>query len=174
MCPTAVLNKYKKTVCSALLPRKFYLSKELEIVLPLFFWTERPTPCCQGSDSQVVRVCRTSLSRVPGECRYYVYFHKSLKNVNRIFTRRKSPIAYIPVSYAVGLSARFSVNTIAPGVTATDGLVLEQAQVDQMITQTPLGRLGQPADIADAVALIVSDNARWITGQHIRANGGIV
>lgn len=67
-----------------------------------------------------------------------------------------------------------TVNTIAPGITATDGLVLEQAQVEQMISQTPLGRLGQPADIADAVALIVSDNARWITGQHIRANGGIV
>ncbi len=43
-----------------------------------------------------------------------------------------------------------------------------------MIVQTPLGRLGQPADIADAIALLVSDDAHWITGQSIRANGGIV
>jgi len=37
-----------------------------------------------------------------------------------------------------------------------------------------LGRLGQPQDIADVVALPVSDEARWITGQNVRANGGIV
>lgn len=67
-----------------------------------------------------------------------------------------------------------TVNTISPGVTATDGLVLDKAQVDQLIAQTPLGRLGQPTDVADAVALLVSERAGWITGQHIRANGGIV
>ncbi len=67
-----------------------------------------------------------------------------------------------------------TVNTVSPGVTDTAGLVLEQAQVDQLIAQTPLGRLGQPADIANVVAMLVSEDARWITGQHIRANGGIV
>lgn len=67
-----------------------------------------------------------------------------------------------------------TVNTVSPGVTDTDGLVLEQEQVNQLIAQTPLGRLGQPADVANAVALLVSDDAHWITGQSIRANGGIV
>jgi len=37
-----------------------------------------------------------------------------------------------------------------------------------------LGRLGQPEDIADVVALLVSVNANWITGQNIRANGGTI
>jgi len=69
---------------------------------------------------------------------------------------------------------QITVNTIAPGVTDTDGLVLEQEQIDQLIAQTPLGRLGQPNDIADAIALLVSDDAGWITGQNIRATGGIV
>lgn len=69
---------------------------------------------------------------------------------------------------------RITVNTVSPGVTQTDGLVLAQEQVNQMIAQTPLGRLGQPEDLADAVALLVSDDAHWITGQSIRANGGIV
>ena len=67
-----------------------------------------------------------------------------------------------------------TVNTVSPGVTDTDGLVLEEEQVNQMIAQTPLNRLGQPEDIADAVAMLVSDQARWITGQNIRANGGMV
>jgi 3-oxoacyl-[acyl-carrier protein] reductase len=66
------------------------------------------------------------------------------------------------------------VNTLAPGITDTDGLVLPQEQVQGLIAQTPLGRLGQPQDIADAIAMLVSDNARWITGQNIRATGGIV
>lgn len=87
----------------------------------------------------------------------------------------KAAIEHFSTALAKELGARLiTVNTVSPGVTETDGLVLEQAQVEQMIAQTPLGRLGQPADIADAIALLVSDDARWITGQSIRANGGIV
>jgi 3-oxoacyl-[acyl-carrier protein] reductase len=67
-----------------------------------------------------------------------------------------------------------TVNTLAPGVTATDGLVLGEDQKNALLAQTPLGRLGQPEDIADAVALLVSGDAHWITGQNIRATGGIV
>ncbi len=37
-----------------------------------------------------------------------------------------------------------------------------------------LGRLGQPQEIADVVALLCSDYARWITGQNVRANGGTI
>ena len=60
------------------------------------------------------------------------------------------------------------VNTISPGVTETDGLVLDQETIDQLTAQTPLGRLGQPDDIADVVAFLVSDDARWLTGQNIQ------
>ena len=44
----------------------------------------------------------------------------------------------------------------------------------QYAQMTALGRLGQPEDIADVVALLVSDDAHWITGQNIRANGGMI
>ncbi len=87
----------------------------------------------------------------------------------------KAAIEHFSAALAKELGARgITVNTISPGVTETDGLVLEQEQVNQMIAQTPMGRLGQPEDIANAVALLVSDDAHWITGQSIRANGGIV
>jgi 3-oxoacyl-[acyl-carrier protein] reductase len=39
--------------------------------------------------------------------------------------------------------------------------------------QTPLGRLGQPQDIADVVAFVASDDARWVTGEKILAGGGL-
>ena len=68
-----------------------------------------------------------------------------------------------------------TVNSLAPGVTDTDMLrqsVPEQVQ-KALIGQTPLGRLGTPQDIADAVAFLASDESRWITGEVIGVNGGL-
>lgn len=87
----------------------------------------------------------------------------------------KAAVEQFSNSLAKELGKRqITVNTVAPGVTDTDGLVLEQEQIDQLINQTPLGRLGKPDDIASVIAMLVSDDASWITGQNIRATGGIV
>jgi 3-oxoacyl-[acyl-carrier protein] reductase len=87
----------------------------------------------------------------------------------------KAAIEQFSVCLAKELGAKgIVVNTVAPGLTATDGLVLDQAEVEQMVTQTPLGRLGQPDDIASAVAMLVSEDAHWVTGQNLRATGGMV
>jgi 3-oxoacyl-[acyl-carrier protein] reductase len=87
----------------------------------------------------------------------------------------KAAIEQFSACLAKELGSRdITVNTVSPGVTNTDGLVMEQSQIDQLVDQTPLGRLGQPTDIANVVALLVSDEAHWITGQQIRVNGGIV
>lgn len=67
-----------------------------------------------------------------------------------------------------------TVNVISPGVTDTDGLIMPQEAINQLIQQTPLGRLGQPGDVADIVAFLVSDDAHWMTGQNLQANGGIL
>jgi 3-oxoacyl-[acyl-carrier protein] reductase len=87
----------------------------------------------------------------------------------------KAAIEQFSMGLAKELGVRgITVNTVSPGVTETDGLVLDQEQVNQMIAQTPLGRLGKPDDVASAVALLLSDDAHWVTGQGVRANGGIV
>jgi 3-oxoacyl-[acyl-carrier protein] reductase len=67
-----------------------------------------------------------------------------------------------------------TVNLVSPGVTDTDGLILPQPAIDHLIEQTPLGRLGQPQDIADVVAFLVGDDAHWMTGQNLQVNGGIL
>jgi len=65
-----------------------------------------------------------------------------------------------------------TVNTVSPGFTDT-GMMTEQfRQVG--IQMSPLKRLGLPKDIADVVAFVVSEEARWLTGQNIHAGGGIV
>jgi 3-oxoacyl-[acyl-carrier protein] reductase len=65
-----------------------------------------------------------------------------------------------------------TVNAIAPG--PTDTAMVSQLSRDTAPAITPLGKLGSPAEIADVVAFLASDDARWITGQVIGANGGIV
>jgi len=67
-----------------------------------------------------------------------------------------------------------TVNLVSPGVTETDGLIMPADALNHLIQSTPLGRLGQPADIADVVAFLSSDDARWVNGQTIQVNGGIL
>ena len=69
-----------------------------------------------------------------------------------------------------------TVNAIAPGPTATK-LFLDgkpQEVIDHLTKLAPLERLGQPEDIADAVAFLVGPDGAWINGQTLRANGGII
>lgn len=69
-----------------------------------------------------------------------------------------------------------TVNAIAPGPTATR-LFLDgkpQDVVDRLAQLAPLERLGQPEDIAAAVAFLVGPDGAWINGQTLRANGGII
>ena len=68
-----------------------------------------------------------------------------------------------------------TINSLAPGVTDTDMLQssVPEAVQKALVAQTPLGRLGTPQDIADAVAFLASDESRWITGEVIGVNGGL-
>jgi 3-oxoacyl-[acyl-carrier protein] reductase len=69
-----------------------------------------------------------------------------------------------------------TVNAIAPGPTAT-ALFLDgkpQTVIDHLKQLAPLERLGQPEDIANAVAFLAGPDGAWINGQVLRANGGIV
>ena len=67
------------------------------------------------------------------------------------------------------------VNCVAPGVINTDMVqVLGQETVEELIRETPLGRLGTPEDIAYAVAFFASERASFITGQVLTADGGFI
>lgn len=94
-------------------------------------------------------------------------------------------IAYAMSKGAVEIMSRTLANTLGPrGITvnavvpgATDTKVNDVLQVPEtraaMTSVTALGRIGQPADIADAVAFLASDDARWITANVLDATGGM-
>jgi 3-oxoacyl-[acyl-carrier protein] reductase len=69
-----------------------------------------------------------------------------------------------------------TVNAVAPGPTATDLFLIGKPQevVDHLAKLAPLERLGQPVDIAAAVAFLAGADGGWINGQVLRANGGII
>ncbi|MFF7191568.1 glucose 1-dehydrogenase [Streptomyces sp. NPDC008222] len=69
-----------------------------------------------------------------------------------------------------------TVNTVSPGATDTEllqGTNPPQA-LQAVVDMTPLGRLGQPSDVADVVAFLVGPDGRWVTGHNLRATGGLV
>jgi 3-oxoacyl-[acyl-carrier protein] reductase len=67
-----------------------------------------------------------------------------------------------------------TVNSVLPGPTRTASFDDRPSGADEhVISRTPLGRLGRPADIADIVGFLVSDDGRWLTGQSINAGGGM-
>jgi 3-oxoacyl-[acyl-carrier protein] reductase len=71
---------------------------------------------------------------------------------------------------------RITVNVVAPGPIATD-LFLEgkdQAVIARITGTIPLGRLGQPDDIAGTVSFLVGPDGGWVNGRVVRANGGMV
>jgi 3-oxoacyl-[acyl-carrier protein] reductase len=69
-----------------------------------------------------------------------------------------------------------TVNAVAPGTTATERVIALRTaeETARLAASIPLRRLGEPADIADAVLFLASDAARWVTGVVLDVNGGQV
>jgi 3-oxoacyl-[acyl-carrier protein] reductase len=94
-----------------------------------------------------------------------------------VYAATKAGVEAITGVFAKELRGRsITVNAIAPGPTATDLFLKGKPQevVDRLAKLAPLERLGQPEDIADAVAFLAGPDAGWINGQVLRANGGII
>ena len=67
------------------------------------------------------------------------------------------------------------VNCISPGVIKTDMIsTLDSETISSLIEDTPIGRLGTPRDVAEAIYWVSSEEASFITGQVISVNGGII
>jgi len=93
-----------------------------------------------------------------------------------VYSSTKAAVDAITRSLAKELAPRkIRVNSINPGMVETEGLhatgIIEQRQSMEAIT--PLGRIGQPEDIAPAVAFFASADSSWITGETLFITGGL-
>ena len=93
-----------------------------------------------------------------------------------VYSSTKAAVDAVTRSLAKELAPRkIRVNSVNPGMVETEGLhatgIIEQRQT--METITPLGRIGQPEDIAPAVAFFASQDSSWITGETLYITGGL-
>ncbi|MDF5728372.1 MAG: glucose 1-dehydrogenase [Rhizonema sp. PD38] len=116
---------------------------------------------------------------------------RHMKNNGRIITISSSTSVYPSPGIAVYAASKaapklfteilaqeigergITVNSVLPGPTSP-GMFdnLPQERREEAAASSPIGRIGQAQDIADVVAFLASEEARWITGQHIVVNGG--
>jgi len=93
-----------------------------------------------------------------------------------VYVATKGAVEQLTRSLAKELGDRqITVNVISPGPTDTELFTVGKTaeQIQRFTQMTALGRLGKVEDIADVTAFLCSEEARWITGQNIRVNGGI-
>ncbi|SMG21029.1 glucose 1-dehydrogenase [Paraburkholderia susongensis] len=95
-----------------------------------------------------------------------------------VYTATKGAVDSITGVLAKDLGPRkIRVNSVNPGMVETEGThaagVMGSDLETWAISTTPLGRIGQPDDIADVVTFLASDDSRWLTGESLIASGGL-
>jgi 3-oxoacyl-[acyl-carrier protein] reductase len=94
-----------------------------------------------------------------------------------VYSATKAAVNAVTRSLAQELGARkIRVNAINPGMVETEGVRsagIDESDFRKIIeSQTPLGRIGQPADVAPAAVFFASDDSKWITGETLYISGG--
>jgi 3-oxoacyl-[acyl-carrier protein] reductase len=95
-----------------------------------------------------------------------------------VYSATKGAVDSITGALAKELGGRkIRVNAIAPGGVETEGVhrigIIDSDFQKEMIAKTPLGRFGQPDDIARVAVFLASDDAAWITGERLTVSGGL-
>ena len=92
-----------------------------------------------------------------------------------LYNATKAALIHVTKQLALELSPRIRVNAICPGVVRTRlAEALWKDHEDPLAASIALGRIGEPVDVAGAVAFLVSDAASWITGETMVIDGGRV
>lgn len=127
------------------------------------FYTLREAATKLAEQGRVVNISSTVTRLMLPKYGAYAATKAAVEQLTRIFARE------------VGKRG-ITANTVSPGPVDTELFRAGKtaAEIERMAAMAALGRLGKTDDIAQVVLFLVSDEARWITGQDIAVNGGIV
>lgn len=150
-------------------------------------------PLKETSDEEIERVYRTNVFATLALCRealpHLITTKGSIINISSTVSQgvMAGTSVYASSKAAVDHATRIlaaeygpsgvRVNAVSPGMTATDmsaDIRSDEQMLAMMVGQTPLGRIGEPTDIAKAVLLLAGHDAGWITGQIVQASGGMM
>ncbi|MGD9636057.1 MAG: SDR family NAD(P)-dependent oxidoreductase [Pirellulales bacterium] len=103
---------------------------------------------------------------------------RSAPPTTSVYSATKGAVDSITRSLSQELGAKkIRVNSVNPGMIETEGVraagIHDSDFAAQVLAQTPLGRIGQPDDIASAVLFLVSDDSSWVTGETFYISGGL-
>ena len=112
----------------------------------------------------IINIGSTASTAAPPTLSIYVATKMALDGITRVLAKELGPKG-------------IRVNSVNPGFTVTEGAkaagVMGTPFETALLAETPLGRLGQPEEIGSVVAFLASNDSRWITGELIRASGGL-
>ncbi len=89
-----------------------------------------------------------------------------------VYAASKAALLAITRGLAVSVGPDVRVNAVSPGAILWPDGGIDPALQEKLLAQTPLGRIGEPADIAATVAWLLSDAASYVTGQTLHVDGG--
>ncbi|OWV69060.1 oxidoreductase [Rhizobium sp. R339] len=116
-----------------------------------------------GEGSSVINISSVVTSLVPPDTSVYTATKGAVEGINGVLAKELGP-------------RKIRVNAILPGIVETEGThtagVIGSDFEQTLVAQTPLGRTGQPDDIAGVAVFLASDDARWLTGERLAASGG--
>jgi 3-oxoacyl-[acyl-carrier protein] reductase len=145
----------------AVTPEHFH--KQFNVnVLGLLLTTQAALASFNPSGGSVINIGSVAANGVPG---------------GSVYSATKGAVDSITVALSKELGAKkIRVNSLNPGMVETEGVrsagILGTDFHEQAVKDTPLGRIGQPGDIAAVAAFLASDDSYWLTGQTIQASGG--
>ena len=144
-------------------PEHFHKQFDLN-VLGLLLGTQEAAKLMGASGGSVINISSVAATSAPPQ--------------TSVYSGTKAAVVAITIALAKELGPRkIRVNAINPGMVDTEGF--RAAGIDdsdfrkQTEAQTPLGRIGQPDDIAPAVVFLASDDSGWITGETLFISGGL-
>lgn len=163
--PDIVVNNagvFRFDALEGLTPAEFHREFDINVLGALLVTQQAAKHFGPGGGSVINVSSVVSTNSGPGTV-VYAATKAALDSVTRVLARELGP-------------RKIRVNSISPGFTETEGAhalgVFGTEMERQMIANTPLGRVGQPEDIAPVAVFLASDEAHWITGESLRVSGG--